>query len=272
MTSTRAWFVVHPRGLVVRRDGDRIELPADADVEAFGLDPTDTHDLGLFEDGTAGGIAIGNRPLVAPFEVAPLFQLYAALGEARFFMAGVASQVVDWADTHRFCGRCATPTERMASERCMRCPKCGLLAYPRISPAVIVLVRRGDEALLARGARFPVPFYSTLAGFVEIGETLEQTIVREVREEVGVEVKAPRYFGSQPWPFPHSLMLGFFADWASGEIRADGQEILDARWCRADDLPPIPPRLSIARSLIDAWIDDVRQGSASPPVPSPSFR
>jgi NAD+ diphosphatase len=139
----------------------------------------------------------------------------------------------------------------------MRCPSCGLLAYPRISPAVIVLIRRGDRALLARGVRFPLPFYSALAGFVEVGETLEDTVAREVREEVGVEVERIRYFGSQPWPFPHSLMVGFSAEWKSGEIAPDAREIVDAQWFGAAALPPIPPRLSIARRLIDAWLDDV---------------
>src|SRR6185436_16767524 len=119
--------------------------------------------------------------------------------------------------THRFCGRCGAPTEPVPDERCMRCPACGLMAYPRIAPAVIVLVRRGDEALLARGARFPGIFFSTLAGFVEPGESLEETIAREIEEEVGIQVKSPRYFGSQPWPFPHSLMVGFHAEWAGGE-------------------------------------------------------
>jgi NAD+ diphosphatase len=131
------------------------------------------------------------------------------------------------------------------------------MAYPRIAPAIIVLVRRGDEALLARGARFPAAFYSTLAGFAEVGESLEETLAREVREEVGIEVKNARYFGSQPWPFPHSLILAFTAEWAGGEIVADGVEVLDAQWFRADALPPIPPRVSIARQLIDAWLDDV---------------
>jgi NAD+ diphosphatase len=149
-------------------------------------------------------------------------------------------------------------------ERSLRCPACGLLCYPRISPAVIVLVRRGDEALLARGARFPLPFYSTLAGFVEVGESLEQTVHREIREEVGVEVDRVTYFGSQPWPFPHSLMVGFTAEWASGEIRPDGTEILDARWFAADALPQVPPPLSIARRLIDAWVADVTQRDTQP--------
>jgi NAD+ diphosphatase len=228
MASARAWFLVHPEGLVVRREADRVALPTDAEVTALGLgaDVAGVHGLGT-------------------------------LGDERFMMAGRATQTVEWAETHRFCGRCATPTQRIPSERCMRCPKCGLLGYPRISPAVIVLVRRGDEALLARGARFPGIFYSTLAGFVEIGESLEDTIAREIREEVGIEVARPRYFGSQPWPFPHSLMVGYFADWASGEITPDGDEILDARWFRVDALPAIPPPLSIARRLIDAWIEDV---------------
>ncbi len=147
----------------------------------------------------------------------------------------------------------------------MRCPQCGLLAYPRITPAIIVLVRRGDEALLARGARFPLPFHSTLAGFAEIGESLGRDgSRREVREEVGIEVKNIRYFGSQPWPFPNSLMVGFFADWAGGEIRIDGKEILDASWYRADALPTIPPKISIARRLIDAWLDEVHGRAPAP--------
>ena len=119
--------------------------------------------------------------------------------------------------------------------------------------------------LLARNARATFGFYSVLAGFSDIGESLEETIVREVREEVGIQVMNPRYFGSQPWPFPHSLMIGFTADWAAGEILVDGNEIAHADWFRADALPPIPPRLSIARSLIDAWLADVKAGRFSSP-------
>jgi NAD+ diphosphatase len=262
MTSPRAWFVVHPHGLVVRREGDRIELLTDGDAAALGLALVDAHDLGPLEGVPAVAASVADAPLALPFEVGRLRELYPALGDARFLMAGRATQVVEWSVTHRFCGRCATPTERVPGERCMRCPACGLQGYPRIAPAVIVLVRRGREALLARGARFPGIFYSTLAGFVEIGESLEETIAREVREEVGIDVKAPRYFGSQPWPFPHSLMVGFFAEWAAGEIRPDGTEILDARWFRPEELPVIPPRLSIARHLIDAWLEDTSRASS----------
>jgi len=139
-------------------------------------------------------------------------------------------------------------------ERARRCPACGLLAFPRLAPAVITLVERDGEALLARGATFPIPMYSCIAGFVEPGETLEDAVHREVHEEVGVELSEVTYIASQPWPFPHSLMIGFEATWASGDIEVDGKEILDAQWYRADDLPTIPPPLSIARTLIDRWI------------------
>jgi NAD+ diphosphatase len=253
----RAWFLVHPKGLVVARESDgRVRLPNEAEAARLGGGGAG-HELGRLGDTEAMAIAVEGDPPHEPFVVLGLRELFSAVSAEAFAFAGRATQVIDWATTHRFCGRCATPTERVEGERCMRCPACGHLGYPRIAPAMIVLVRRGDEALLARGARFPLPFFSTLAGFVEIGEALEETVAREVREEVGIEVKDVRYFGSQPWPFPNSLMIGFTAEWAAGEIAIDGKEILEAQWCRADALPAIPPRISIARRLIDAWVEDV---------------
>jgi|HubBroStandDraft_6_1064221.scaffolds.fasta_scaffold188827_2 NAD+ diphosphatase len=255
------WFLIHPQGLVLRREGARVALLGDEEAAGLGARESDAHDLGQLEGQRALAAAITDvAPLAAPLFAASPFEMrnvHRDLGEEPFRLAGMANQLVDWAKTHRFCGRCAVPTVRVAEERAMRCPACGLLAYPRISPAVIVLVRRADQALLARGVRFPLPFYSALAGFVEVGETLEETVAREVHEEVGIEVDRIRYFGSQPWPFPHSLMIGFSADWKSGEIAADAREIVDAQWFGADALPLIPPRLSIARRLIDAWLDEV---------------
>jgi NAD+ diphosphatase len=183
--------------------------------------------------------------------------MYGRLPEEQWTVAGRAVQLVDWVRTHRFCGRCGTPTELGRGERAMRCRACGLLAFPRLAPAVITLVSRGEEVLLARGVAFPVPMYSCIAGFVEPGETLEEAVRREVREEVGVEITNVRYDSSQPWPFPHSLMIGFTADWAGGEIMIDEREIIDAQWFRATTMPAIPPRISIARSLIDAWLRSV---------------
>ena len=183
--------------------------------------------------------------------------LYGRLPEIHWTIAGRAVQLVDWSRSHRFCGRCGTATELAAGERAMRCPACGQLAFPRLAPAVITLVSRGDEALLARGVTFPVPMYSCIAGFVEPGETLEDAVRREVREEVGVEITNVAYVSSQPWPFPHSLMVGFTADWAAGDIAIDPREIIDAQWFRPDTMPMIPPGISIARKLIDGWLHAV---------------
>jgi len=165
-------------------------------------------------------------------------------------------QIVTWDRTHQYCGQCATPTDTLPQERARRCPACGLTSYPRLSPAVIIaIVRRdehGDRILLARNHRFPPGRYSVVAGFVEPGETLEQALAREAAEEVGVRLRAPRYFASQPWPFPHSLMIAFTAEYAGGELRCEDAEIAEARWFPADALPALPPSVSIARRLIDA--------------------
>lgn len=176
-----------------------------------------------------------------------------------FRVAGRAKQIVAWNRTHRFCGRCGTETVQGDEELVKKCPNCGMVYYPRLSPAAIMLVHRGDELLLARSPHFPPGMYSALAGFVEPGESIEETIRREVREEVGVEVGEIRYFGSQPWPFPNSLMIGFLAEWAGGELEiGEPEEIEDARWFHigdsSGDLPVLPPKVSIARAMIDAFL------------------
>jgi NAD+ diphosphatase len=185
----------------------------------------------------------------------PLMGLWGQVDDTLWTAAGAAVQLVEWERTHRFCGRCATPTELTAGERARRCPACGLLAFPRLAPAIIVLIERDDgRALLARGRAFPIPMYSCLAGFVEPGETLEEAVHREVFEEVGIEIDDVHYWSSQPWPFPHSLMLGFNARYADGDLVLEEKEIVDAQWYRHDDLPQIPPGMSIARRLIDDWV------------------
>ncbi len=178
--------------------------------------------------------------------------LFGTLDDAQFALAGRALQIVDWDRTHQYCGACAAATMARTSERSRECLGCGLVVYPRLAPAVMGLVRRERQLLLARSPRFPEGMYSALAGFVEPGETLEQCLEREVYEEVGIKVRNVRYFASQPWPFPHSLMLAFFADYDSGDLRVDGAEIEDARWFDIEGLPRLPARISIARRLIDA--------------------
>jgi NAD+ diphosphatase len=184
-----------------------------------------------------------------------LRQVYGRLDEDLFWLATRAVQIVDWDRTHQFCGRCGAPMEAKATERAKLCPRCGLHHFPRLAPAIIVLVERGHALLLARSRHFTKGMYSVIAGFVEPGETLEEAVAREVREEIGISIKEIRYFGSQPWPFPHSLMIGFTATYAGGEIVLDDPEIEDAAWFTRDNLPPLPGKISIARKLIDWFLE-----------------
>ena len=180
----------------------------------------------------------------------PLRAAMMALDAPLAGLAGRAAQVLDWDRTHRYCGACGTPTEHQAGERARRCPACGHTAYPRINPAMMALVWRPGEVLLARAPHFVNQMYSALAGFVEAGESVEQCIHREVAEEVGVQVDDLRYFGSQSWPFPNSLMLAFTARWTAGDIVPQLGEIADAQWFPIHALPQIPPRFSISGHLI----------------------
>ena len=184
--------------------------------------------------------------------------LYGRLDDSLFALAGRALQYIDWDRTHQYCGRCGTPTRHRGHERARECPACALVAYPRIAPAVMCLVRRGREILLARSPHFQPGMYSALAGFVEPGESLEQCLAREVLEETGLRIANPRYFASQPWPFPHSLMIAFVADYAGGEITPAPDEIEDAQWFALDALPKLPNRISIARRLIDGVLAEMR--------------
>ena len=185
--------------------------------------------------------------------------LFSVLDDAHFALAGRAMQLLDWDRSHQYCGRCGTPTQPRAEERVRVCPACKLSAYPRVAPAVMALVTRGRELLLGRSPHFPQGMYSALAGFVEPGETLEQCVAREVEEEVGVSVTNLSYFASQPWPFPHSLMIAFVCEWAGGEIRVQEGEIEAADWFDVLQLPGLPSKISIARRLIDAVSFEIRR-------------
>ncbi len=210
--------------------------------------------------GTLDGIpcvAVGvapDAPDLAGWRYAGLRSLFFALPEPVLATAARASQIVEWDRTHRFCGVCGTATHDKPGDRAKECPKCGHVAFPRVSPAMMVLVTRGREVLLARANRFPAAMYSALAGFVEPGETIEDCIHREVREEVGIEVDNLAYFGSQSWSFPHSLMIAFTAEHAGGTLAPDGTEIADAQWFAPEAVPKLPPSVSIARRLIDATV------------------
>ncbi len=182
-----------------------------------------------------------------------LRSLFGNADEGLLAVAGRASQIADWARTHRHCGACAAPMQRAQGERAYKCTACGHTAYPQICPAMMVLIRKGDHVLLARHTRSTTALYTALAGFLEAGESIEEAVHREVFEEVGLRVHDLRYFHSQSWPFPNSLMLAFTAEYLDGEIRPQAGEIDDARWFGPDDAwPETPTSLSIASELIAA--------------------
>jgi len=188
---------------------------------------------------------------VAQYTYASIRDLYTQIGKEMFTIAGRALHICRWHESWKFCPSCGAPMEDSKVERARVCPKCGRIDYPVLSPAVITAVSNGDKLLLAHNVKFIDGRYSIIAGFVESGESAEDAIRREIMEEVGIKVKNIRYFGSQCWPFPHSFMLGFTAEYDSGEIHPDGVEIDKAGWFTVDQFPKLPPSASISRALIE---------------------
>lgn len=195
------------------------------------------------------------EPDTPDWEAVSLRQVLMQQPDTGFDIIGRAWQFIHFLRTHRFCGQCGDRTEQVAWEMAVHCHRCGHRSYPRVSPCIIVSIHDGTRILLAKGSRHrQLNIYSTLAGFVESGESLEEAVHREVFEEVGVRLSDIDYFGSQPWPFPHSLMVGFIARYASGEIVPEEGEIDDAQWFDVNNLPKVPPRFSIAGRLIEETI------------------
>jgi len=263
--SAAYWFAFQEQKMIVHRAGDALTVLQDPNLARWVLTPIRRQYLGyLEEDGTGRthcySVEVDPRaPLNDGLVAEGLRELYPHLGDLLFNVAGRAMQIITWDRSHQYCGHCATPTEALAHERARRCPACGLTSYPRISPAAIIAVVRRDEhgarILLARNHRFPPGRYSVVAGFIEPGESLEACAQREVLEEVGIRIKNVRYFGNQPWPFPNSLMVGFTAEYEGGEIRLEESELADAQWFSADNFPSLPPKMTIARKLIDWFVE-----------------
>ncbi len=256
------WFVFRDRQLLVRNGPSH---PGILDAAPGGGPPVPvegTRCIGLLGDRPCWAAEATTDELPSGVSREPVRRLFDRLEDGMLALAGRAGQVLEFDRTRRYCGACATPTVLDDGGRARRCPRCETVFYPPLAPAMMVLVTRrgaaGRELLLARGSRFPMPMYSALAGFVEPSETIEECVRREVREEVGIEVRGLRYFGSQCWPFPHSLMVAFLAEHAGGEIRCDPAEILDAQWFPVDRLPMLPHRLSVARKLIEHAVAEGR--------------
>lgn len=252
-----AWFFVMIDGQMVCVSEQGIPRPVTGDeLRWMDIEIDTEHYLGRYRGRCCIALeAHGSTP--EGYAKAGLRDWLGRVEPGLFYLAGRAQQILEWHKTHQHCGRCGSTMQDHAKERAKQCPACGLISYPRLAPSIIVLVTRGEQILLARNANWPHNMYSTLAGFVEAGESIEQTVHREVFEEVGLRLRNLRYLGSQSWPFPNSLMLGFHAQYADGDIVCQEGEIADAKWFDLDDLPNVPPKTAISRWLIDAFIDDL---------------
>jgi NAD+ diphosphatase len=247
------WFVFCSNKLLIK--SDEFGVPYSRSLAELNLSPVRTQYLGTLQGHPCYSAE------VPPDTIAPegmsfkeLRSLYGVLDEDIFLLAGKALQIVNWDQTHQYCGRCGHKTQTLQDERAKKCPECGFMSYPRLSPAVITSVLKDNKILLSHYAAFKGNMHTIIAGFVEPGETLEECIKREILEEVGIKVKNIKYFGSQPWPFPNSLMIGFTAEYESGEISVDRTEISEAGWYDVNSLPELPPKMSIAREIIDWFI------------------
>ncbi len=234
-------------------------LANDAHLPTFGLGIASEHYLGVLNDEDLWVRVLIAGALPAPYQWLGLRSQLEILPASEFQLVGRALQIAQWFYDHRYCGRCGRETAQDEIDRAKVCHGCELRFYPRISPCMIVLVTRGEELLLAHHRRATRVVYSTLAGFVEAGESVEECVRREIKEEVGIEVGKLEYFRSQPWPFPSQLMFGFFAEYEAGEIDIDPAEIVDAKWFRYDQLPQVPASASVAGQLIAHYLERLRQ-------------
>jgi NAD+ diphosphatase len=250
------WFIYSGFRLLVQLSDGNTAIPIMKRPEDLGLKIVRPVYLGKFRECpcyAAEGEVAGPAPAGLQFQ--DLRSLFGRIEEVLFKVALTAVHLVEWDKNCQFCGRCRSALNDRRDMRAKECESCGRLEFPRLSPAIIVSVEKEDKLLLARSARFTGEFFSVLAGFVEPGESLEEAVRREVMEETGIRVKDIAYFGSQPWPFPESLMIGFTAQYESGDIKIDGEEIVEAGWYRASELPRIPGPVSIARRLIDFFVE-----------------
>jgi NAD+ diphosphatase len=257
------WFVYSGYRLLTAASGETVSVPSTKELDAPGLHITRQLYLGSFQ-GHPCYAAEGEfqDKSSSDFTFQDLRTLFDHLEEGLYEIALLGVHLVEWEKACQFCSQCRGTLQSRSDMRAKECMTCGRLEFPRISPAIIVLVEKENTLLLARSPRFPGLFFSVLAGFVNPGESLEEAVHREVHEETGITVKNIAYFKSQPWPFPDSLMIGFTAQHESGEIQIDGDEIIEAAWYTPDRLPQIPGKLSIARQLID-WFVEKHASSAA---------
>ena len=243
------YFIFCQSDLVLERTADGYAIPTEAPTE---LKPWTT----VMDVDGAKAYRI-DTPITdsTRYEMCPLRQSYYKLSEADYLRAGKCHELLYWDQNSKFCGVCGGPM-RFDTAISKKCSHCGKELWPSLATAIIVLIRKDDEVLLVHARNFHGDHYGLVAGFVETGETLEQAVYREVQEEVGLHITNLRYFGSQPWPYPCGLMVGFTADYDYGKLHLQRSELTKGAWFRRDNLPHIPEKMSIARRLIDAWLEE----------------
>lgn len=250
-------FALLKGSLLVKKITDDLQIPTFDEIKKLNMNYEGEFFLGEYEGESCFVIEISNEiSLPEQFEFISLREIGMLMEEEIFEIAGRASEILIWNRNHRFCGRCGTKTEDKKDEMAKICPKCGNIMYPVICPAIIVAITKDDKILLAHNSNFKDNRYSLIAGFVEAGENLKSAVKREVFEEVGIKIKNIRYYKSSPWPFPNSLMVGFFAEYDCGEIKVDENEILDAGWFTKDNLPNLPKKYSLARKIINEFVSE----------------
>ncbi|ERI89636.1 hydrolase, NUDIX family [Clostridiales bacterium oral taxon 876 str. F0540] len=254
------WFVFYLDKLLIKLNDNNALIPFEEGLAVLNITPVRTQYLGTLKGFPCYSVEASSDEVESKdLSFKGLRSLYGLLDEDVFILAGKAFQIVNWDKTHQYCGKCGSKTYTMETERAKKCPKCGFTSYPVLAPAVITAIIKDKKILLAHNRSFPGKRYGLIAGFTEPGETLEECVKREAMEEVGIRVKNIRYLGSQPWPFPNSLMIGFTADYESGEIKVDGEEIDAADWFAVNNLPEeLPSEISIANKIINWYIENYK--------------
>jgi NAD+ diphosphatase len=249
------WFLFNSSELLVELNNQQVKIPFTNNLEELKITPLRFQYLGTFKGHPCYSGELSSGEVPEGMVLKDLRSLYEVIDEDLYLLAGRASQIVNWDRNHQFCGQCGAATITKEDEMAKLCPECGFTSFTRLSPAVITAIIKDGKLLMALHTRTPGNMYGLIAGFVEPGETLTEAVQRETMEEVGLKVKNIQFFGSQPWPYPNSLMIGFTADYDSGEIEVDGKEIIDAQWFGADEIPTAPSQISIAGELIQWYLE-----------------
>ncbi len=254
------WFTFHQGKILVRMADPAPSIYTCTHPNHHGLEIAQEHYLGTYGgEHCYAAELVANQTLPNGHAMLGLRDMLGHVDDTLAGISGRALQILEWNLNHRYCGRCGGETVPRENERARTCPACKRSSYPPVAPAIMILIKDGRKLLLAKKFGWANTRYSALAGFVEPGETLETTVIRETREEVGVEIKNIQYFGSQPWPFPNNLMIAFTADYAGGDVTPDGVEIEEARFFDFAELPNLPPGISISRRMITTVAAELAQ-------------